>query len=123
MGDCERNESAMEKLFGNMFSKENDQGETNSIIVTFDHINDELKKYKQERLSLNNDPLQWWNDNCIRYPLVSKFAKGRLTACGTSVPSERVFSAAGSLVIAKRSCFDSQNVDRLLFVNRNLEMF
>jgi hypothetical protein len=40
----------------------------------------------------------------------------------TSVASERVFSTAGDLVSAQRACLESEQVDRLVFLKKNLEI-
>ncbi|WAR29654.1 hypothetical protein MAR_003222 [Mya arenaria] len=39
----------------------------------------------------------------------------------TSIPSERVFSTAGDIVTAQRSCLASDLVDRLLFCKENCQ--
>jgi len=43
--------------------------------------------------------------------------------CGTSVPSERLFSKAGEVVAARRSNIKPKNVDRILILNKNLLCF
>jgi hypothetical protein len=40
----------------------------------------------------------------------------------TSVASERIFSTAGDLVTAQRSCLSGDQVDRLIFLKKNLDM-
>jgi len=39
----------------------------------------------------------------------------------TSIPSERVFSKAGKIVSARRNRLLPDNVDKLIFLNANLE--
>ena len=58
----------------------------------------ELSLYKRERCDPNVNPLKWWNENSIKYPRLSVLARQYLSIPGTSVPSERIFSATGLLV-------------------------
>lgn len=50
----------------------------------------------------NDDPLAWWKVNSLMYPVLSRLARKWLGCVSTSVPSERAFSTAGNIVIAKR---------------------
>ena len=52
----------------------------------------------------------------------SKFAKKYLCVPATSVASERVFSSAGDIVSAQRSCLRSDHVDKLLFLKKNMRV-
>ena len=54
--------------------------------------------------------------------LLSKFAKKYLCVPATSVASERVFSSAGDIVSAQRSCLHSDHVDKLLFLKKNMRV-
>lgn len=66
------------------------------------------------------EPLHWWKKNDSRFPIVAKLARKYLAIPATSVPSERVFSPAGNIVNAKRSCLSSENVNMLVFLSKNL---
>lgn len=84
---------------------------------------DELFKYLGEKdIGHNADPLKWWRDNESRYPKIAAIAKKYLAVPATSTSSERVFSTAGNIVNAKRSCLSPEHVDVLIFLyqNRNL---
>nr|XP_055037872.1 E3 SUMO-protein ligase ZBED1-like [Misgurnus anguillicaudatus] len=60
-------------------------------------VDTEIRRYLQEEaLDSHADPLVWWRDNHVRFPLLSKVARRYMTICATSIPSERVFSAAES---------------------------
>lgn len=55
--------------------------------------------------------------NAFRYPLVQNNTK----IPATSVPSERVLSAAGHIVNQKRACLLPENVRMLVFLAENLK--
>ena len=81
---------------------------------------DEVKRYKATpNIPLNFDPLIWWKDNSIFFPLLAEIAKCRLCIPATSVPSERVFSTAGDIVTAQRATLKPSKVDMLIFLKKN----
>jgi DNA-binding PadR family transcriptional regulator len=45
---------------------------------------------KEVRSSIN--PLNWWEDKKVEYPILSSLARQYLVISSTSVPSERLFS-------------------------------
>lgn len=83
-------------------------------------IQQELNTYFAERPpSADTEPLSWWKVNATRYPTMSELAKQLLCIPATSVPSERVFSAAGYIVSKLRAALSPENVDALLFLRQN----
>ena len=68
---------------------------------------------------LTTNPLQWWKTNQARFPRLAKLARRYLCIPGTSVPSERVFSAAGLTVNRLRTRLTPEHVDMLIFLNKN----
>ena len=44
------------------------------------------------------DPLSWWKREQQSFPILAQLACKYLCVCGTSVPSERLFSQAGYIV-------------------------
>ena len=66
-----------------------------------------------------SDPCQFWARNADRFPSVAKLARKYLAIPATSVPSERVFSAAGNIVTARRNCLSPDNVNMLVFLCKN----
>lgn len=60
------------------------------------------------------DPLQWWKIHSLQLPHLATIAKNRLCIPATSVPSERVFSAAGIIVNKLRSSLEHSNVNKLV---------
>lgn len=82
----------------------------------------ELTRYNQEMLiPRNQDPLQWWRENEAMFPLLKNVAKRYLCIPATSVPSERLFSKAGELISHRRNGLSPNNVDMVLFLNKNVK--
>ncbi|KAK0141191.1 Zinc finger BED domain-containing protein 1 [Merluccius polli] len=83
---------------------------------------EEVNRYREVTpVPLSENPLTWWRVHA-RYPLLARQAKRYLCIPGTSVPSERVFSTAGDIVTAQRSCLTPQHVNQLLFLQKNLSV-
>ena len=108
----------MDDLFGDVFIT----GVEAPPTVT-DRVLTELSSYKLEKtIPLSSNPLEWWGQNRQKYCVLSKMAKHYLGIPGTSVPSERVFSAAGEIVSAQRASLSPANVDLLIFLKANLKI-
>ena len=58
-------------------------------------IDKEMKQY-EEYIFL--DPLTWWKDGQNSFSVLGSSAHNYLWICGTSVPSERLFSQGGNIV-------------------------
>ena len=83
-------------------------------------IQQELNTYFAERPpSADTEPLSWWKTNTTRYPTMSELAKQLLCIPATSVPAERVLSAAGYIVSKLRAALSPDNVHALLFLGKN----
>lgn len=67
------------------------------------------------------DPLVWWKGNEPSYPHLAKLAKRYLAVPATSTKSERTYSAAGIVAGKRRAALTSENVDRLIFLNKNTD--
>jgi hypothetical protein len=65
------------------------------------------------------DILKWWNENEQVLPLLSREARKFLCIPASSTSSERMFSAAGNIVTAKRYNLDPKTTQRLLFCQQN----
>ena len=109
----------MQLLFGASF--ETSQTDSNAVINNMEIVQQQLNRYLKEPVDINQDPLSWWKSNETMYWTLAPHARQVLGIMGTSVPSERLFSAAGNLLSAKRSCLSSKNVDMMLFLHRNLK--
>lgn len=103
-------ESAMYMLLGNDYG----------TVVTAADPQLEVDMYRKEsRSSLDSNPLEWWGANHTRFPRLASLAERYLCIPGTSVPSERVFSAAGLVVNRLRTRLTPEHVDMLVFLNKN----
>ena len=86
----------------------------------------ELNRYFGCRITesdYNLTLLEWWKKNESYFPRLSQVAKKYLAVPASSVPSERVFSTAGEIVNKKRCRLHFENVDLLIFLNKNLEKY
>ena len=68
----------------------------------------------------DTSPLVWWKAECRRFPTLAHLAQKYLCICGTSVPSERVFSRGGHIVSKYRCRLKPKNVNKLIFLSQNL---
>ena len=94
-------------------------GETNEAVDLT--IASEMDYFSQDpTLDHNLNPLEWWRKSEERFPTLADLAKKLLCIPATSVESERIFSVAGNIVTRKRSCLKPENVDMLVFLNKNL---
>ena len=86
-------------------------------------VRGELSKYMSlDRLSSKKDPLVWWKTQRLVFPSLSILAAKFLATPSTSVPSERRFSLAGYTVNKQRRSLASENVDKLIFLNKNYKL-
>ncbi|KAI2662030.1 E3 SUMO-protein ligase ZBED1 [Labeo rohita] len=70
----------------------------------------------------DSDPLEWWRLQCSHFPRISRLAKKYLCIPATSSPSERAFSTGGNIVTSSRASLKPENVDRLVFLAKNLNV-
>lgn len=86
-------------------------------------MREEVSLYKTVGcIELDVDTPVWWKSNEHNYPHVAKLAKHYLAVPATSVLSERVFSTAGDIVTASRSALTPDNVDKLIFLAKNMNV-
>ena len=109
--------SALDELLGDRGGE--DEGESG--------IEDECKKYMyftERLLPRNSDPLEWWKLNKFRFPHLAAVAKSVhvLAIPATSTSSERLFSTAGLTVTKLRNCLKPDNVNALVFLNKNFDL-
>lgn len=111
----------MELLFEDLVSTESSQQEPNTALLNHELIKEQITRYRREKVELNDSPLDWWRANGSKYFALTTVAGKYMCVSGTSVPSERLFSTAGNLLNCKRSCLSSDNVDMILFLNKNMK--
>ena len=57
---------------------------------------------------MNSNPLQFWKENHLVYPMLSAVARGVLAVPAQSASSERVFSKMTSLISSSRSSLTAE---------------
>jgi len=67
----------------------------------------------------HSDPLLWWSEHEYKFPYLAILAKRCLCIPATSAPSERLFSDTGLVITEKRNRLDGENVNQLVFLNKN----
>ena len=103
----------MASIFGDVTIVKEEKGSKSPL----ERATDEINRYKElHQINVTKNPLKWWKDNSIYFPLLSNLVKSRLCIPATSVPSERSFSTAGDIVTAQRATLNSDMVDKLIFV-------
>lgn len=80
---------------------------------------DELRRYLSEPVDEDMNPLEWWKKNEVRFPRIAQVARSVLAIPATSVPSERIFSAAGLIVTKLRNRISTDLVDKIIFLRKN----
>lgn len=79
----------------------------------------EIESYRREpRIAYEEDPVKYWKSSTTKY--LPRLAMKYLVVQGTSVPSERIFSTAGDIVSAQRSCLKEESVSALIFLKKNM---
>ena len=110
--------SVMAELFGDLFKTQ-----VGNNKPTLQLVKEEVSSYMTvDCIELESNPLAWWRTNEPTYPHIAKLAKRYLAVPATSVPSERVFSTAGDIVTASRSALCADNVDKLIFLSKNMKV-
>ena len=79
----------------------------------------EVERYFTESADKTADPISWWKARQLLYPNLAKLAKKCLGVPASSVPAERIFSLAGNLVTKKRVQLSAENINLLIFLNKN----
>ena len=85
----------------------------------------ELDRYLQEPVldyKVGN-PFMWWNENRVWFPDLARIAQRYLSPTATSVPSERLFSSAGSLYSDRRNRILPKQAESLFFIKSNYSLF
>jgi hypothetical protein len=82
----------------------------------------ELSEYmRQQKLPMDANPIEYWQSNQTKFPLLASLMEVYAVVQATSVASERVFSTAGDVVSAQRACLEPNQVDALIFLKKNTD--
>ena len=82
----------------------------------------EMRRYEDyPPVTIEVDPLKWWQSEEKNYPTLAVLAKRYLRICATSVSSERLFSKAGYIFNAQRNKLTPDHVSTLLFLSKNID--
>lgn len=80
----------------------------------------ELETYLTEScIEMSSNPLEYWNINSYRYPVLSKLAAKYLAIPATSAPVERLFSVAGKTFRPERCRLSDANFEKLMNIKCN----
>lgn len=109
------------RSFWNAFDQEVERTTTNSAPV--DDIGTEVFKYlKMKNIPREDNPLTWWQEvGKELFPRIYRVAVKYLIIPGSSVPSERVFSSAGTTISAKRCRLAEDIAASQVCIHQNLK--
>ncbi|KAE9523138.1 hypothetical protein AGLY_016452 [Aphis glycines] len=98
---------------------DSDDDDEDDYSVTQSPTMKQLEEYKNLKIKVpyDQDPLNWWKENESKYSAVSLLAKKYLSIVATSVPCERLFSEAGTIISKKRNRLSPERLNQLLFLN------
>lgn len=109
----------MKRSLGSFFKKESIPGP--AALPDREAIDIELQSYLQAlEVDGEANPLDWWRLHEANFPRVASLARRYLCIPATSAPSERAFSTGGNIVTCHRAVLKPENVDRLVFLAKNL---
>ena len=87
---------------------------------TFMLCSSELNRYMRvQQISTNRDPLKWWSENAVKFPILGVLAVRYLSIPATSAPSERLWSIASLIITKTRSQIDGHLVADIIFLKEN----
>ena len=84
-----------------------------------DVVEDELNVYLKKKIKDTYNVLEFWK-TADDVPLLKQLAKQILSIPASSATSERVFSTSGRILEERRSRLLSKNVDKILFLHKNM---
>ena len=96
-------------------------GTTNFSELSLDKDEKKLSSYcSAEYIERKEDPLAWWKKSMSRFPTLERIAREYLAIPAMSTLSEKMFSAARYLSSQRRSRLSGENLNQLVFLNKNL---
>merc|ERR1711879_252173 len=123
--DNDSNENETDELWGTFdakIAKASDKLKEKSTNHIKETIDLEMKQYLESpNLDRKSCPIKWWATiGRNQYPYLFNVAKKFLCMNATSVPSERVFSKAGTIINNKRAALGKITANMLITLNINL---
>ena len=92
-----------------------------NVLSPREKINLEISSYLDiPTLEIDADPLFWWRIEHLHFANLAQLSRKYLSICGTSVPSERLFSLAGHILNSNRGRLLPENVNKLVFLAKNM---
>ena len=99
------------------------EGKSRAPLCPQEKIEAEITRYLDLPVvdDMDSDPLEWWKHEAKHFlPVLAVLAKKYVCICGTSVPSERLFSKSGYITNALRRRLLPEKVNTLTFLPMNL---
>lgn len=87
-----------------------------AITAEIDAYTNEKKLQRIDDDDKLTNPLAWWKERMIKYPLLIKLVIRTLCIPATSAPSERLFSHAGLTIARDRASMLPENAEELIFL-------
>lgn len=85
---------------------------------------EELSNFKAQKvLGLNEDPLRWWSDRALLFPMLPRVLQKYWCVPATSAPAHRLFGPAGNVLWGKRNRLDPEHVDQQVFLYENTRTY
>lgn len=100
-------------------SNSTDDEEENRDIVELKQLFDEIDNYKEKRLDIDANLIEYWEQKKYSVPYLAKLAKIVHAVPATQVSVERSFSALKLLMSKRRYNLSAQNVEKLMLVKLN----
>ena len=114
-----------DSLFAELGARNVQPADSSTVDVddTFMVCNAELERYKlTPQIASNRDPLLWWHENALKYPILEVLARRYLAIPATSAPSERLWSVASLIITKTRTQLAGHVVADMIFLKENTHL-
>jgi len=112
-------------LLDNVYNDDSDDDVPSNIDQLDETIDNEYNSYYSIKLTNQQKKttqlITWWKERKGQFPCLFQAVKCLLSTPATSVPSERIFSEAGYIARARRSRIIPANLNKFLFIKKNLK--
>ncbi|CAG5124419.1 unnamed protein product [Candidula unifasciata] len=106
--------------FWNMFDRK--VSEAGAMKTSTSEAENECRRYfKEANIPRNANPLNWWKLNEVQFPHLKVLAQKYLCIPATATASNRLFTKEGELIAKRREQIQSDQVNTMIFLNKNLE--